>query len=71
MTKVLITYLSKDIENEFKDKDLLYLGPITDKILTSINNNPKITYAFNKKNKKEKIESLKYCESVFEKILII
>ncbi len=68
MTKVLITYLSSDIENEFKDKDLIYLGPITNRILTSINNNPKITYAFNKKNKKEKIESLKYCESVFEKI---
>ena len=33
MTKILITYLSSDIENKFKDKDLIYLGPINNKIL--------------------------------------
>ena len=53
MTKILITYLSSDIENKFKDKDLIYLGPINNKILESINNNPKITYAFNKKIKRK------------------
>ena len=54
MSKILITYLSSDIENKFKDKELIYLGPINKKILTSIYNNPKITYAFNKKKKRKK-----------------